>query len=359
MTRVGGAVGLRPEAIRDRAAEVRGREALGVVWRIGIAMAILLLAFAVFDVLGHPSEERWWRLATDLVPAAVLGLIVLAARRGIVTTANAGWFVTAGSLAVSGAVLATALVSAQAPGIVYLIIMTVVNGASALDNRQFTVAQTVPVLGALAALLLVPGIVDPALLADWLVTVIVALAAAIAIHVARAHGFEQMAHVLELLEQQAIEDPLTGLGTRRAFDQMADVVTASAKVAELSIFAIFIDVDGLKAVNDARGHEAGDRILLAVAEAMRDSARSRDVLVRWGGDEFAVLGIGDPQAAERWRTSVLQRVVTLNPLPDEWPGSVSVGFAVEEPGAVSAADLVVRADTAMYDDRRSKGADRP
>lgn len=348
---------LNIDASRDRVAEIRGRECMGVVWRIGIAMALLLVVFSVFDTLGHAADERLWRLLTNLIPAAILGVIVLAARRGRVNTVNAGWFVMVGSLSVSGSVLVTALLSGQSSSLVYLIIMIVVNGACALDVRQFAATQTVPMLGPLGVVLLDTGVVPSDAAGDWVAIVLVALAASIAIFVARARGFEEMARVQEFLEQQAIEDPLTGLGTRRALAQMADVVTTSAEIAELSVFVVFIDVDGLKSVNDAGGHEVGDRVLLSVAQALRESARSRDVLVRWGGDEFAVLGIGDAGAPERWAASLTQRVAALNPIPEIWAGSVSVGTAITQPGNGTPSDLVARADASMYENRRS-GNDR-
>ena len=348
------AEGIADDALTARVAEVRGREALSIVWRLGPAMAVLLLVFAIYDGVAQPADERVWRVITDLAPAAVIGGILLAARRGKVTTENAGWFVVIGSLAVSVSVVVTAAVSGQVPYLVYPIIMTIVNGASALDARQFAASQSVPVIGSAAVILAVPAAVPPDLAGDWFAVLTVAVAASVAIHVARARGFREVARIQALLEQEAIEDPLTRLGTRRAFERMSPLVIESSEIAELPMFAVFIDVDGLKRVNDESGHDAGDRVLLAVAQAMRDSARSRDVLVRWGGDEFAVLGIGDPGAPKRWQDSVVQRVADLNPLPDLWSGTVSVGVAMTSAGATSPADLIRLADTAMYDGRRMR-----
>lgn len=351
------APGATATALADRIAEVRGREALSIVWRLGPAMAILLLVFAVYEAITQPADQRIWRVVTDLVPAAVIGIVLMAARRGRVTTGNAGWFVVAGSLAVSASVVVTAALSQQPPYLVYPIIMTIVNGASALDGRQFAVSQSLPVVGAAALILAVPESVPPDIAGDWIVVLIVAVAASIAIHVARARGFREVGRVQVLLEQEAIEDPLTRLGTRRAFERMSPLVVESAGVADLPMFVLFLDIDGLKEVNDAHGHEAGDRVLVAVAQALRESARSRDVLVRWGGDEFAVLGIGDPEAPGRWQESILQRVAALNPLPEVWTGTVSLGIARADAGTQSPADLIGLADAAMYGERRARRGD--
>ncbi len=336
----------------ERTDLVRGREALGVVKVIGPAMTVLLVVFAGFDAATHP-DQIWWRVPTDVVPAAVLAWIIWWQRRGHITAQNAGWYVTAGSLVVSGSVLVTVVYGAQVPIMIYLLIMTMVNSASALTSGQLVVAQTVPVLGPLVAMVSVGGLITSDSFADWIALWLVTLAASIAVFIARERGFHEMARIEELLEQQAIEDPVTGLGTRRALEQMFPVVRSSAELAGLEVFLVFVDVDGLKSVNDGLGHDEGDRVILAVARALRDAARSRDVLVRWGGDEFAVLGIGDTAAAERMETSIAQRVTVLNPLAGEWVGTVSPGSATMHPQSCELAALVAAADSDMYRRRRA------
>lgn len=180
---------------------------------------------------------------------------------------------------------------------------------------------------------------------------LVALAASVAIHITRMHGFNEMARVLELRELQAVEDPLTGLGTRRALDETFPVLRAAAENADLYVFAVFVDVDGLKSVNDSLGHDMGDRVILALAQAMRESARSKDLLVRWGGDEFVIIGMGDVQAPTRLCTSIAQRLLDLNPAPQSWVGTASSGSAHEPAADASLERLVFAADADMYQQR--------
>ena len=86
------------------------------------------------------------------------------------------------------------------------------------------------------------------------------------------------------LHDEARTDPLTGLWNRRAFDeQLQDAVEIPTGVL------VLLDVDGLKQINDAQGHVAGDQSLQSVAGVLRRSVRSGDVACRWGGDEFALL----------------------------------------------------------------------
>jgi len=347
----------RSIAERDRVGDVRGREALGVVTWIGPAMTAVLVLFTIYDVAANPAEQRTWRLLADVPPVLVIAAIVLAQRRGRVTVANAGWFVTLGSLAVSSTTLATVVLGHQTAMAVNLIIMVVVDGALALSTVQYVLAQSVALGGAIASVVLVAGIAPSSSVGDWLVVVVIAVAASLAIHLARERGFREMARILELLEQQAVEDPLTGLGTRRALQQMFSVVRSSAEIAELLVVLVFLDVDGLKEVNDAAGHDTGDRVLLAVAQAIRESARSRDVLARWGGDEFVLLGIGDRDAASRLEVSLVQRLAELNPAAEVWAGTASTGTATSLAADASLDDLVARADEELYRRRRSRGAD--
>jgi diguanylate cyclase (GGDEF)-like protein len=91
------------------------------------------------------------------------------------------------------------------------------------------------------------------------------------------------------VQQLAREDPLTGLLNRRAFIDAMRLEIRRAQRQHTSITLAYIDLDNFKALNDARGHGAGDRCLKAVASTLRRSIRDTDLAARLGGDEFAVL----------------------------------------------------------------------
>ncbi|MEX2548935.1 MAG: sensor domain-containing diguanylate cyclase [Nitriliruptoraceae bacterium] len=93
----------------------------------------------------------------------------------------------------------------------------------------------------------------------------------------------------EQLEHAAIRDPLTGLLNRRGFLERGRDILAAADRHQRCVALLFLDVDGLKAVNDRRGHAAGDRLLADAADALRQRFRREDQIARWGGDEFCVL----------------------------------------------------------------------
>jgi diguanylate cyclase (GGDEF)-like protein len=123
---------------------------------------------------------------------------------------------------------------------------------------------------------------------------------------------------------------------------------ARARRAEQPLVLAFVDVDRLKATNDSRGHAAGDRMLLKVADTVRAKLRSHDLIIRYGGDEFvcACSGLNMVDAASRLAlvNAALAEVAGR--------GSVTVGLAELQPND-SPEDLVARADAALYRERQS------
>jgi diguanylate cyclase (GGDEF)-like protein len=146
-------------------------------------------------------------------------------------------------------------------------------------------------------------------------------------------------------EEAAIDD-LTGAYLRGAgFMELKRDMERATRDEEPLVLA-FIDVDGLKAVNDAGGHAAGDRVLLEVADAVRARTRSHDLLIRYGGDEFVcvIAGMTTTEATSRF-AGVNASLATA---PGH--GSVTVGLA-QMRRSDSPCDLVARADAALYRER--------
>jgi diguanylate cyclase (GGDEF)-like protein len=155
--------------------------------------------------------------------------------------------------------------------------------------------------------------------------------------------------VLRQAERNAVTDALTGLGNRHWMKEMFEREILRAEHGEKSLCLMMIDVDNFNLFNDQYGHIAGDRVLLAVADALREHLRPTDLIARFGGDEFAALlpGIELQQAqqtAERLRT----RVAGLSPPSLSMAITISVGITSRMPDD-DLASLVQRADAAMYD----------
>jgi diguanylate cyclase (GGDEF)-like protein len=151
-------------------------------------------------------------------------------------------------------------------------------------------------------------------------------------------------HDRDRLVAAATRDPLTGLANRDAF---ADALADCADEATL----LYIDVDRFKAVNDRHGHDAGDRVLVEIADRIVDACRPNDVVARFGGDEFVVLlnGVDVARSEEIGRRivdSVSQPLVDVDGLDHV---TVSVGLAP----VVRRDDAVETADRAMLEAKRA------
>ena len=170
-----------------------------------------------------------------------------------------------------------------------------------------------------------------------------AIAGQLATAIGRAELFSQMADL-------ALKDDLTGVANRRAFEERLEVSVAGALAADRELALVLCDVDHLKVLNDAGGHEAGDAALRRAADVLRELAAPvpRALVARLGGDELGVLiEDGDRLTAKALAAAALERLATG---PD--PVSLSCGIATLKLGAETPADLLRAADAALYHAKR-------
>lgn len=161
------------------------------------------------------------------------------------------------------------------------------------------------------------------------------------------------ARLIERLAASARTDPLTGLANRRAFERELEQRLTIALPEPFCV--IMLDVDGLKQVNDARGHAAGDAVLKRVASVLSANLRPVDVVTRWGGDEFVLLMPGTDQVGA---VSLARRVggTLRNPEDPSGPISVSIGTASFPTDGTTPVALLGAADRSMYADKRQRAA---
>jgi len=154
------------------------------------------------------------------------------------------------------------------------------------------------------------------------------------------------------LRHQAFHDSLTGLANRALFaDRVEHALQRVRRSEQVTPAVLFIDLDDFKMVNDSMGHDAGDQLLLVLAERLRGVLRAGDTAARLGGDEFAIL-IEDAPDVEAVR-EVAERVLDAVSEPMTVEGRLlhvraSVGVATRVSADMSPGDLLRNADLAMY-----------
>jgi len=161
----------------------------------------------------------------------------------------------------------------------------------------------------------------------------------------------------ELLRALSLVDELTGLNNRRGFFHLAGQQLKFARRTGNRLVMLFLDVDNMKWINDTLGHKYGDLALVEAATVLRQTFRESDVLGRIGGDEMAVLAVGDEESA---RHTLLHRLYQNVAARNAERGrkfelALSVGVVGYEPESqVTLDELIARADARMYEHKRSK-----
>ena len=168
----------------------------------------------------------------------------------------------------------------------------------------------------------------------------------------RNRTLEELRQSQARLEQLSITDELTGLFNRRGFLTMAEKQLQVANRSKDVLFLLFMDVDGLKEVNDTLGHQVGDTLIADAADLLRTTFRDADIVARMGGDEFAVLLVnsGDEDVIRR---RLKDRLATFNQeMQRPYDISISYGMAAYDPAAPCRLDdLLSRADSLMYEQK--------
>jgi diguanylate cyclase (GGDEF)-like protein/PAS domain S-box-containing protein len=169
----------------------------------------------------------------------------------------------------------------------------------------------------------------------------------------------QLNQQAEVLRTMSLRDELTGLYNRRGFQEHAEQLLRQMSRSKRAAAVFFIDLNGMKIINDTLGHEIGDRALVATASVLTRTFRESDVVARLGGDEFAVFALEcDTDGIRIVRERLSQAVCDLNQSGIErFQLSFSVGAAAYQPTSpLQLQDLLELADHAMYEEKHAHGA---
>ena len=330
-----------------RLAQAR-RESPAALWWTAGTIAVLSLLNPIINPEGFTG--------TDLLHLAVVAVFVVGALlsgRAWMPASVIPWIVGACATVVVLSFQWEVWVDPTALGVVYILLPMLAFGAFTLSLRVMAVAAVPMLVGYVFAIRdWVPG--D---LARWLAAAVAALLIGAVLLRLRLIGIDELGAATNRQRELATRDALTGVLNRRGVEEQAPSLMALASRQKDVVFAKFVDVDGLKAANDRFGHDFGDEVIRATGEALKASVRAGDLVGRWGGDEFIVVGVGQPllpeTLAERLRAHLSQTGIDL----DRWPAALSIGTATAPAEEADFDDLITRADADMYARRRARRAD--
>lgn len=183
---------------------------------------------------------------------------------------------------------------------------------------------------------------------DWSTVSLLAACVGCVLLAARLRGIRALADSNAFARQLATTDQLTGLLNRHGFIERVPALEASANRLDRPVFAVFVDIRGLKNANDKFGHEFGDRVIQAAARAVTESVRADDLVARWGGDETIVVGLGPLPEAEAFNRRLQAQKRWTGDEHGKWSGELSVGFAEGRLSVEAIDDIIGRADEDMY-----------
>lgn len=170
-------------------------------------------------------------------------------------------------------------------------------------------------------------------------------------------NYEQMQGMIKTLDEMWVFDPMTHIYNRAGFYKFADKMVMDARNDKKNLFLLFIDLDGLKKVNDKLGHETGDCMICEMADILRKCRNRDELLMRYGGDEFVVLGEGfDTDFVTGYINSIQKAIAEANNKSNrEYALGASIGYHLISYSDNSAlSTLIDRADQEMYIEKREK-----
>ena len=167
----------------------------------------------------------------------------------------------------------------------------------------------------------------------------------------------EMKVVVETATQVSLHDTLTGLPNRALFYDRLDHGLEQAKRHGWNLAVMFMDLDKFKEINDAHGHDMGDKVLLTIAKRLKRNTRSDDTICRFGGDEFLYLLM--EVKSEDEVINIIKKLIKKIALPIYDAGlklviKASIGVAMYPKNANNTKALIKSADEAMYAAKRSK-----
>jgi diguanylate cyclase (GGDEF)-like protein len=304
-----------------------------LAWLVGLTAAVHAVLAAAGFAAGGGVGQAVAGAVVAVVGAGLVGLSVSAGSGVPVTVLNGS---AAAVLALAGAVSGLRAAGLGGPWAGADVVLPLMAAIALPTWRLFLVAvagaeATWTVLQVVGA---VTGTTRPPAY-QWVLLAVLALGPVIAAAVLRfgyRSAVDGLEGALRTAGQRAVTDPLTGVTNRRGLELMALPMIEHARRQGEAAHCLFIDLDGFRAVNDTLGRESGDEVLTAVCESVLASVRATDVVARWAGDQFVVIGPGTGTSPLEMERRVRSHLTDSPPVPqDVWDGRVSIGSATLVP----------------------------
>jgi diguanylate cyclase (GGDEF)-like protein len=308
-----------PSVSRETASESGVHDiARGFAW-VGIIVVLLGIVRAF---LPHRTVSDFAAIGAGLLFLAIAQIVA----RTRISTRLASWV---WALSISVMAIATA-VSARLDGIERIgevIVLVVLLGAVSLTWPSFVVAALL-VAGSFTALAFsFPDSYDPA----WLAPLAFAFIASGMLMVLHRRSLGIIEEVDRLENQLGSTDVLTGVLTRQGVLTLSPQVRRIARRDAKPLFLMIIDIVDLAGANKNYGTAYGDDLLRAVADVIKSSSRDSDLLGRWSGDEFVLVGVGAEASIEALTARIVDSIEQSAVAVGKWPLRVSIGTAIGSP----------------------------
>jgi diguanylate cyclase (GGDEF)-like protein len=330
-----------------RSASSKNETPVVMVW-----IAILVMVISTANYITRPDYHPGFHVIDFAAALTMLGFAMWL--RGPAVSAKAvQWSFVGCTVLMLYSLIVQAWLAPDA-GIAYVLILMSLYGPLVLAWRPFLVGSVLMVAGVTA----VAATFVESVVADWaLLSTSAVMGSAVLLQI-RLRAMQAQARAMVRANDAAIEDLLTGLLNRRGLAHFLPGFAATARRLHQPIRVYFVDVDSLKPANDAFGHAFGDRVLVHVAGVVRSTVREGDLVCRWGGDEFVIVGMGTEATADDFEGRLQRGLRSDGPELDGWVRTVSVGRAFGSLEVATVEDLISRADAAMYARRaeRQSGA---
>lgn len=314
---------------------------------VAAGLATVLGVLVVLDVILLEGAVRAAVVAASAIAAVVLAGLALWTRTRPVPHHLAHPLTTAMLCVLLGNLLGT-MVLATDPRQTTFVMLAVVLGGALLLSMRWMLGFLYLAWGAWAVGAVVAG--PTRQWSHFVVGLVAATLLALAVNVLRRRTVRALAETRAEAAAATVRDQLTALANRQGLSLVGSQMVEQARRQGDAVHCLFVDIDDLKSVNEALGLAAGDDVIVSVADALRSVTRGTDIVARWGGDEFCVVGPGAGMPPLELERRVRDNVILQQPVPPEvWAARISVGGAMLAPwDAGTLGTLLGKADQEMY-----------